>query len=59
MKKATNKTDMPRAINQPDFRASEPIRTKHNGIDYWVRTCYELVSGRWEGFVSLSKVKRT
>lgn len=42
---------------QSDFRMDEPTITFHNGEAYIVRTCYELIAGRWEGFVSMVPVK--
>ena len=42
---------------QDDFRMSEPTITFHNGTAYLIRTCEELVDGRWEDFVSMEPVK--
>jgi hypothetical protein len=42
---------------QADFRMDEPTITFHNGKAYLIRTCYEMVAGRWEGFVSMVPVK--
>ena len=36
-----------------DFMLGPESLTQHNGMPYMVRTCYELVEGRWEGFVSM------
>lgn len=40
-----------------DFELGEPTITLHNGKPYLIRTNYELVDGRWEGFVSMEPVK--
>lgn len=42
-------------IAQPDFRAEPAVLTWHDGKRYWVRTCYEFVGGKWEGFVSMQR----
>ena len=42
---------------QEDFRMSEPTITFHDGKAYLIRTCEELVDGRWEAFVSMEPVK--
>jgi hypothetical protein len=42
---------------QESFRMSEPTITFHDGKAYLIRVCEELVNGRWEGFVSMQRVK--
>lgn len=44
-------------MQQPDFRMSEPTITFHNGKVYLIRTCQELIDGRWESFVSMEPVQ--
>jgi hypothetical protein len=48
--------DMTKRIDTPDFRAEPATLTWHNGKRYWMRVCYELVAGKWEGFVSMRPV---
>jgi hypothetical protein len=48
---------MARPRERETFRMSEPTITFHDGKAYEIRTCEELVSGRWEGFVSMQPVK--
>jgi hypothetical protein len=31
--------------------------TRHNGELYLIRTCFEWVCGKWEGFVSMDAAK--
>ena len=45
-------TDETFEIDGPDFKATKAVETIHNGREALIRTCYELVDGRWEGFVS-------
>jgi hypothetical protein len=40
-------------INEPDFRAEPWKETRHDGRRVWISVCYELVEGRWEGFVAI------
>ena len=43
-------------ISQPDFRCTKPKRVKlKNGTVVAMRECQELIHGRWEGFVSISR----
>ena len=42
---------------QETFRMSEPSITFYDGKAYLIRTCQELVDGRWEPFVSMEPVK--
>lgn len=44
---------------QWDFELGEPTITSHNGKPYIIRTNYELIGDRWEGFVSMEPVKET
>lgn len=39
-------------IDTPEFKATRFEETIHNGRLVLIRTCYELVEGRWEGFIS-------
>ena len=49
---------MPRpAIEQADFRATAETLAYHDGQPYYIRTCHELVDGKWEGFVAMRRVK--
>lgn len=41
------------AIVEPDFIAYAEQPTTHDGKAYWLRQCFELIEGRWEGFVSM------
>lgn len=43
------------AFESRDFRREAEVLTIHNGEPFYVATCYELVEGRWEGFVSMRK----
>jgi len=40
-----------------DFKTAEPTITFHNGVPYLIRTCSEMIEGRWESFVSMQKVE--
>jgi hypothetical protein len=42
---------------EPGFAVGPIEVTKHNGRTYAIRTCYEWVAGRWEGFVSMCLLK--
>jgi len=54
MKSATPRWE----ISQPDFRCTKPKRVKlKNGKIVIMRECQELILGRWEGFVSISRPK--
>lgn len=44
-------------INKSDFKVTEWKSTIHNGETIEYRECYELIHGRWEGFISIRKVK--
>ena len=48
--------NMTKAIETADFRAEPATLTWHKGKRYWVRVCYDLVDGKWEGFVSMRPV---
>jgi len=39
------------------FRMYPAKRTVHHGDAYLIRRCEELVEGRWEGFVSMERVR--
>ena len=39
-----------------DFLVGPKVLTWHNDRPYMVRTNYELIEGRWEGFVSMERV---
>ena len=41
-------------IDEPTFKATKRTLTMHGGRLNYLRTCYELIGGRWEGFTSLS-----
>jgi hypothetical protein len=41
------------AFESADFRTEAEVLTIHRGQPYYVTTCYELIEGRWEGFVSM------
>jgi hypothetical protein len=41
------------ALEQADFRMSEPRLRFHAGKAYYVRQCEELIGDRWEGFISM------
>jgi hypothetical protein len=43
------------AIDRPDFKASIWKPATHAGEPIEYSECYELVNGRWEGFVSIRK----
>lgn len=40
-----------------DFCHSPATLTIHAGDRYWMRTCYEWIGGRWEGFVSMWRAR--
>ncbi len=44
-------------IDTGDFRAYEPYTVEHNGIEYKIRTCADLVGGRWEYFTNYASRK--
>ena len=46
------------AIDQPDFKAGVWKRTRLHGEAAEYSECYELIEGRWEGFVSVRKIAR-
>ncbi len=48
--------EMTKRIETPDFRAEPATLTWHRGKRYWIRVCYDLVDGKWEGFVSMRPV---
>ena len=50
-------TDETFEIDGPDFKATKAVETLHNGQAYLIRTCYELIEGRWEGFVSMQCIE--
>jgi hypothetical protein len=37
----------------PDFLQGPQELAFHNERPYLIRTCYEFIDGRWEGFVSM------
>jgi len=41
------------AFESADFRCSAETLEMVSGEKWWVSSCYELVDGRWEGFVSM------
>jgi hypothetical protein len=41
-------------MNQADFKAEPWKQTVHNSKTVWISTCYDLIDGRWEGFVAMS-----
>ena len=41
-----------------DFVECPATTTIHDGKLYRVRTCYEYLAGKWEGFVSMVRVDR-
>lgn len=44
-------------VDQPDFKASKWRPTLIDGRPAEYSECYELVAGRWEGFVSIRRPK--
>ena len=45
-------------IDQEDFKASDWTRTTVWGVPHLMSECYELVGGKWEGFVAIHKINR-
>jgi hypothetical protein len=45
-------------IDKPDFKVYNLGITNHNGKEYRLKQCYELIEGHWEGFVSMHPVKQ-
>jgi hypothetical protein len=45
-------------IDKPDFKVYDGI-ISHNGKEYHLKQCYEVIEGRWEGVVSMRPVKST
>jgi len=41
------------------FKMSEPTITIHDGQAYSIRTCEELVEGRWEAFITMRKIRQS
>jgi hypothetical protein len=44
-------------LMEPGFARGPAEFTKRDGKLYLIRTCYEWVGGRWEGFVSMDAAK--
>lgn len=42
-----------RSASDPSFASTSAEASFHDGKPVWFATCYELVDGRWEGFVSM------
>lgn len=47
--------DLTLRIDQPDFKATAWQHTIHAGREYLISQCWELIAGRWEGFVSMRR----
>lgn len=45
-------------IDQPDFKATRRQKGFHKDQEIEYRVCYELVGGKWEGFVSVRGLRR-
>ena len=53
MAKAREYKERRRTEQDVSFVMSPPTLTLHEGTAYEIRTCEELVDGRWEGFISM------
>jgi hypothetical protein len=52
----TPRQSQPRpAFESPSFKYDAEKLSVHNGVAYYVTTCYELVDSRWEPFVSMRR----
>jgi hypothetical protein len=45
------------AFVSADFRREAETLTTHNGEQYYVAVCSELIEGRWEGFTTMRRAK--
>ena len=57
MTKAREQAKQRWATESATFRMSPATLTFHEGGLFEIRTCEELLDGRWEGFVSMRPVK--
>jgi hypothetical protein len=48
---------MARPSERETFRMSEPTITFRDGKAYEIRTCEDLIGGRWEPFITMRPVK--
>lgn len=46
-------------VDRPDFKAGAWKPTTIRGERWEASDCFELIGGRWEGFVSIRKARRT
>lgn len=45
-------------LPEPNFLLGPQSLAWHNGRPYLIRQCYDLMEGRWEGFVSMDALDK-